>query len=117
MGVKKLLAEYDKAFMSLHEVLYRMKATDNATYEEAAQALSRLLRDQTKSKPAWYRFSPRDPITPLAEILIDKASRCLDQATWYGIAPEKPESEEDQRVVSRVQPISNNIRYLLQLRF
>ena len=50
MGVKKLLAQQDAGFISLHDLLLKMtKAGDGCTLQEAAMVLCRLLADSDSS--------------------------------------------------------------------
>lgn len=43
MSVKKLLAQQEAGFISLHDVLTRMTEKDGASYQEAATVLYRLI--------------------------------------------------------------------------
>jgi len=98
MSVKKLLEKYDKDFMSLHELLCRMASTDDASYEEAAQALCKSLRETSGiSAPLWYKNSLTSPKAVLTDTQIQEAFRCLEQASWYGVAPEQPTDEYELR--------------------
>lgn len=98
MSVKKLLEKYDKDFMSLHELLCRMASTDDASYEEAAQALCKSLRETSGiSAPLWYKNSLTSPKAVHTDTQIQEAFVCLEQASWYGVAPEQPTDEYELR--------------------
>jgi hypothetical protein len=103
------LAGYENEFISLHEVLCRLMSTDNSSYQEAAQALCKLLKQSSDDAPLWYGVSPTQPNTPLVEILIKNAFLCLEQAATYGVAPERPQNEDEQW---EFQEFNGNIKTL-----
>ncbi len=57
-AIKKLLAEQDKDFINLHDLLIQIKDANNCTLAEAATALLRLLNQTNKfTMPSLYSYS------------------------------------------------------------
>ncbi len=55
MSVKKLLAKQEAGFMSLHDVLTEMTKIDDASYQQAATALHRLImKNPIDAAPTWW---------------------------------------------------------------
>lgn len=64
-GVKRLLKEQDKDFISLHDLLLEIKAANNCTLGEAASVLLRLMAKGTKlSNPRLYSCTVQLGMTP-----------------------------------------------------
>lgn len=93
MSVKKLLAKQEEGFVSLHDVLTQMMA-DGSSYEEAATALYRLLRNGDEEPPQWWI---KDALLGL-HIASNKESSdafaCLVQATKVGVPPDTDPFDE-----------------------
>ncbi len=88
MGVKDLLAKQDSGFISFHELITRLTSLDNASYQQAALCLHRLLNNPQSDHvpPSFSGYSLLNGITDLDQFETRSAMNCLAQAATEGEA-------------------------------
>lgn len=88
MGVKDLLAKQDSGFISFHELITRVASLDNASYQQAALWLHRLLNNPQSEciSPNFSGYTLLNGITDLDQFETISAMHCLAQAATEGEA-------------------------------
>lgn len=88
MGVKDLLAKQDTGFISFHELITRVASLDNASYQQAALWLHRLLNNPQSEyiSPNFSGYTLLNGIADLDQFETISAMHCLAQAATEGEA-------------------------------
>jgi len=96
MSVKNLLRKQDENFISLHDVLKRMAASDGSTYQEAAIVLHRLLRTTDRAlRPKWYWQSDLYGLKPIPNQESGNPWNSLERAARTGHPVTYDDFEDD----------------------
>lgn len=88
MGVKDLLAKQDSGFISFHELITRLMSLDNASYQQTALCLHRLLNNPQSEyvPPDFSSYTLLNGVTDLDLFEARSAMNCLAQAATEGEA-------------------------------
>jgi hypothetical protein len=96
MSVKKLLAQQEAGFISLHDVLTRMAEIDGASYQQAATVLHRLIAaDPDKWLFMWWTKTALHGVRQATNRDESDALACLRQAALSG----EPQEELDENEI------------------
>ena len=92
MSIREFLRNQELGFISLHEVLSRLRDLHGDSYADVAQFLIRTLRQSAdKGEPlVWYEVTKIQPMTALSDEMAATAWRCLEQACQEGEPPVRP---------------------------